>query len=224
MIVAGTIALRRHFRVAENRRAAVRWMEAHAATRWIVVLGRRFSPQLRFLWDRVTPGGTFGLEFTTLMAALAVASFVLVAYTVIVSGEPGPTPGDETAFDVVDSLQAGWLVDVAKAITALGPSAVVLPLALLCAGLLGVRNRWAEVGVLVAGMAIIVVGVHELKVAVDRPRPAGGLVETTGSSFPSAHAAYSTFYVWLAVTIVLRLRPGMARGALVVAAGSCSRR
>ena len=35
------------------------------------------GPQLSFLWDRVTPGGTFGLEFTSLMATLAVASFVL---------------------------------------------------------------------------------------------------------------------------------------------------
>ena len=72
---------------------------------------------------------------------------------------------------------------------------------------------------LVAGMLIVIVGVHELKDAVDRPRPAGGLVVPAGSSFPSAHAAYSTFYVWLAVTIVMRLRVGMARGALVVAAG-----
>ena len=43
--------------------------------------------------------------------------------------------------------------------------------------------------------------------------PAAALVDAEGSSFPSAHAAYSTFYVWLAVTVVLRLRPGMARGA-----------
>ena len=81
------------------------------------------------------------------------------------------------------------------------------------------RRRWAEFGVLLAGMTIDLVGVHELKDAVDRPRPPGGLVDTEGSSFPSGHAAYSTFYVWLAVTIVLRLRPGMARGAAVVAAG-----
>lgn len=219
VLIVGTVALRRHFRVAENRRGAVRWMEGHAATRWVVVLTRRFSPQLRFLWDRVTPGGTFGLEFTTLMAALAVASFVLVAFTVIVSGDPGPTPGDETAVDVVEGLRAGWLVDIAKAVSALGSGAVVLALASICAVMLGVRRRWAEVGVLLAGMAIVIAGVHELKVAVDRPRPAGGLVETDGSSFPSAHAAYSTFYVWLAVTVVVRLRPGMARGALVVAAG-----
>jgi undecaprenyl-diphosphatase len=219
VLIVGAIALRRHFRVAENRRAAVRWMERHVATRWIVVLTRRFSPQLRFLWERVTPGGTFGLEFTTLMAVLAVALFVLVAFTVIVSGDPGPTPGDETAIDVVESLRAGWLVDLAKAVTALGSAAVILPLALLCAVLLGVANRWAEVGVLLAGLAIVVAGVHELKVGVDRPRPPGGLVETSGSSFPSAHAAYSTFYVWLAVTVVMRLRPGMARGALVVCGG-----
>jgi undecaprenyl-diphosphatase len=219
VLIVGTIALRRHFRVAENRRAAVRWMEGHAATRWIVVLARRFSPQLRFFWERVTPGGTFGLEFTTLMAALAVASFVLVAFTVIVSGDPGPTPGDETAIDVVESLQAGWLVDIAKGVSALGSAAVVLSLGFVCTVLLGIRSRWAEVGVLLAGMAIVIVGVHELKVAVDRPRPPGGLVDTDGSSFPSAHAAYSTFYVWLAVTVVMRLRPRMARGALVVAAG-----
>ncbi|HWM54596.1 MAG TPA: bifunctional DedA family/phosphatase PAP2 family protein [Solirubrobacterales bacterium] len=218
-VTVGTVFLVRRFRVEENRRAAVRWMEERTATRWIVVLARRFSPQLRFLWDRVTPGGTFGLEFTSLMAILAVASFVLVSYTVIVSGDAGPTPGDLTAFDVAGSLQTGWLVDIAKAVTALGSFAVVLPLAAVSAIALAVRRRWPELGVLVIGLAIVFVGVHELKAAVDRPRPDGGLVDTEGSSFPSGHAAYSTFYVWLAVTIVMRLRPGMARGAAVVMAG-----
>src|SRR3954469_6326553 len=82
VVVAGSVFLVRHFRVEANRAAAVRWMEEHAATRWLVALARR--PQLRFLWDRVTPGGTFGLEFTSLMATLAVALFVLVAYAVVI--------------------------------------------------------------------------------------------------------------------------------------------
>ena len=219
VVVAGGVFLYRRFKVKENRRAAVTWMEQQAATRWIVVLTRRFRPQLRFLWERVTPGGTFGLEFTSLMAVLAVASFVLVSYTVIVSGDAGPTPGDTTAIEVVESLQAGWLVDLAKAVTALGSFAVVGCLAFVSAALFIARRRWAELGVLVAGMVLIYAGVHELKDAIDRPRPGGGLVDVSGSSFPSAHAAYSTFYVWLAVTIVMRLRPGMARGAAVVAAG-----
>jgi membrane protein DedA with SNARE-associated domain/membrane-associated phospholipid phosphatase len=218
-ITVGSVFLYRRLREPENRRAAVRWMENHAATRWLVVLGRRFQPQLRFLWDRVTPGGTFGLEFTSLMAVLAVGGFVLIGYTSIVSGDAGPTPGDQTAIDIVESLRAAWLVDVAKVVTGLGAGTLVGALAAICAVALIARRRWPEVAVLIAGLAIVYLGAHELKDAVDRPRPSEGLVDAEGSSFPSAHAAYSTFYVWLAVTIVLRLRPGMARGALVIAAG-----
>jgi undecaprenyl-diphosphatase len=220
VVIVGAVWLVRHFRVESNRRALVRRLAGRRATRWIVVLARRFQPQLSFLWDRVTPGGTFGLEFTSLMATLAVASFVLVAYTGIVNGDPGPTPGDVTAMEIAEKLRTAWLVDLAKLVTALGSSAICLPLAAIAAAILAARRRWAELAVLVAGMAIVIAGVHEIKDAVDRPRPPGaGLVAVSGSSFPSAHAAYSTFYVWLAVTIVMRLRVGMARGALVVATG-----
>ncbi len=219
VVIVTVVTLVRHFRVEANRRAAVAWMERHGATRWIVVLTRRFHPQLQFLWERVTPGGTFGLEFTTLMAILAVSCFVFVAYAVIVNGEPGPTPGDTTAIEIVERLQVSWLTGFSKAFTHLGSSAVTGLMALLAAALLVARRRWAELGVLVAGAALIFIGVHELKETVDRPRPGGGLIAVSGSSFPSAHAAYSTFYVWLAVTIVMRLRVGMARGAAVIAAG-----
>ena len=219
VVVVGVALLVRRFRVEENRRAAVRWMEGRRATRWLVVLARRFRPQLAFLWDRVTPGGTFGLEFTSLMAIFAVAAFVLVAYAVIVGGDPGPTPGDMTAMEIAEKLRTGWLVDVAKVVTALGASAIVLPLAAVCAAALAARRRWAELGVLAVGIAAIYLGVHELKDAIDRPRPGGGLVAASGSSFPSGHAAHSVFYLWLAVTVVMRLRTGMARGALVIAAG-----
>ena len=193
---------------------------AHAATRWLVVLGRRYQPQLRFLWDRVTPGGTFGLEFTSLMATLAVALFVLIAYTVVVGREPGPTPGDVTAMEVVEQPpHAAGSPTVAKVVTCLGSGAFVWGLTAVCAALLAARRRWTEFWVLLAGMTLISIGIHEIKAAVDRPRPPGPLVGASGSSFPSGHAAHSVLYVWLAVTIVLRLRPGMARGAAVVAGG-----
>jgi membrane protein DedA with SNARE-associated domain/membrane-associated phospholipid phosphatase len=216
-IVAGTVFLYRRFREEENRAAAVRWMEGHRATAWAVELGRR--PQLRFLWDRVTPGGTFGLEFTSLMATLAVALFVLVAYTVVVGEDPGPTPGDETAFEIAERLHGSALVSVSKAITWLGAGGVVWALAAIGAALLAWRRRWAEFWVLLAGMAITQAGIVGIKDAVDRPRPPDPLVSSSGSSFPSGHAAHSVFYLWLAVTIVLRLRPGMARATAVVTAG-----
>ncbi len=218
-IVVATIVITRHFRVAENRRAAVRWMEGHRLARWLVVLGRRYEPQLRFFWNRVTPGGTFGLEFTSLMATLAVSLFVLVSYWVLVGREPGPTPGDDTAIELVGHLHSGFLLAFSKLITALGSGVFIWALTAVCAALLAARRRWAEFWVLLAGMAIIQIGFHEIKAAVDRPRPPDPEVGTTGSSFPSGHAAHSVLYVWLAVTIVLRLRPGMARATAVVVTG-----
>ncbi|HEX4669464.1 MAG TPA: bifunctional DedA family/phosphatase PAP2 family protein [Solirubrobacterales bacterium] len=219
VVVAGSVFLYRHFRVAANRAAAVHWMEGHAATRWLVVLGRRYQPQFRFLWDRVTPGGTFGLEFTSLMAVLAVSLFVLIAYIVVVGREPGPTPGDVTAMDVAEHLRAAWFTDFTKVFTFLGSGLFTWGLTAICAAFLAVRRRWAEFGVLLAGMTLSSIGFHEIKAEVDRPRPERALASASGSSFPSGHATHSVLYVWLAVTIVLRLRPGMARGAVFVAGG-----
>jgi undecaprenyl-diphosphatase len=205
--------------VAENRRVAARWMEAHAATRWLVELTRRYRPQLEFLWDRVTPGGTFGLEFTSLMAVLAVALFVLVAYMVVIGREPGPTPGDNTAIEVVEHLRGGWLTSVSRVITALGSAWFTWGLTGVCAALFAARRRWTEFWVLLAGMTLIAIGIHEVKALVERPRPPEPLTAASGHSYPSGHAAHSVLYLWLAVTIVLRLRPGMTRAAAVVAAG-----
>jgi membrane protein DedA with SNARE-associated domain len=216
-IAIGTVYLVRYLKVEENREKAVRWMEEHRATSWFVALTRR--PQIRFLWDRVTPGGTFGLEFTSLMAALAVSLFVLIAYAVVIGGDPGPTPGDETAIEVVEWLQTGFLTSVAKVVTFLGSGVFTWGLALVCAALLAWRRRWVEFWVLLAGMTITQVGIIEFKDAVDRPRPPEPLASSSGSAYPSGHAAHSVLYIWLAVTIVLRLRPGMARGTAVVTTG-----
>jgi membrane protein DedA with SNARE-associated domain/membrane-associated phospholipid phosphatase len=219
VVIVGIVVTVRFLRVPENRRRAVVRMEDHRATRPLVALGRRLQPEARFIWNRLTPGGTFGLEFTTLMAALSVGLFALISYTVIISGDPGPTTGDMTAFDVADSIQAGWLTEIAKVITQFGSTAVILPLALVCAVALAAGRRWPELWVLVIGLLIVFLASHDLKDEVDRARPGGGLVSAEGSSFPSGHAAYSTFYVWLAATVAIRLRPGMARSSALLAAG-----
>ena len=96
-------------------------MERRRPLRPLAGAGRRLQPQARFLWQRLTPGG-LGLELTTLLAALAVGLFVLIAYWSIVAGDPGPTPGDQTALDVANDIQVGWLDDLAKAITRSAPA------------------------------------------------------------------------------------------------------
>jgi membrane protein DedA with SNARE-associated domain/membrane-associated phospholipid phosphatase len=219
VVIVGLVSLVRFLRDPDNRRRIGAWMEARRPTRPLVLLGRRLRPQARFIWNRVTPGGTFGLEFTSLMAALAVALFVLVSYTVVLSGDPSPTGGDISALNFAEDIRMGWLTSLAKAFTDLGSAAIVLPLAFAGALALAMARRWSEFWVLVAGTAIILIANPELKALVDRPRPEGGLTSAPGSSFPSGHAAHSVFYVWAAVTIVARLRPGMTRAALVVLAG-----
>jgi membrane protein DedA with SNARE-associated domain/membrane-associated phospholipid phosphatase len=219
VVVVGAVWATRYLRVAENRREAVRRLDDHAATRWITAFARRHETGLRLVADRLTPGGSFGLEFTSLMAVLAVALFVLIAYIVVIEGNPGPTPGDETATRVAEAIHCGFMTSFSKFFTFLGSGAFVWPLTVVCAAALAWRRRWTEVGVLLTGMTLAVIGFHEIKVAIDRPRPGGGLVDTTGSSFPSGHAAHSVIYVWLATTLVVRLRPGMTRAALVVVAG-----
>ncbi|HEX6602260.1 MAG TPA: bifunctional DedA family/phosphatase PAP2 family protein [Solirubrobacterales bacterium] len=216
VVTVGIVLAVRYLRVPENRRRLVGELESRGATRWLVMLGRRLRPPLAFVWARLTPGGAFGLEFTSVLAVLAVGSFVVTAYAVVFSTDPGPTAMDSTAADIAESIRTGWLTSVAKLVSQLGSSAVVLPLAAAAAVALAVGRRWAELAVLVAGMTIAVAGFHELKAITDRPRPADGLVSAHGSSYPSGHAAYSTFYVWAAVTVAMRLRRGMARASLLI--------
>jgi undecaprenyl-diphosphatase len=193
-------------------------MEKRPVLRPLVSLGRRLRPQFEFLGRRLTPGG-LGLELTSLLAALSVGLFVLIAYWAVIAGDPGPTPGDQTAWDVANSLQADWLVHVAKAITFLGSGWVVIPVAVAAAIVLAVRRLWLEFWVLVIGMALTVGLVPEIKALTDRPRPPEHLVTAKGSAFPSGHAAHSTLYTWLAITLAVRVVPGITRRSLVIAAG-----
>ena len=216
-IVAIVVTVR-FLRNPENRTRIVEAMERRPALRPLLVAGRWTQPQARFVWHRITPGG-LGLEFTTVLAILAVGLYVLIAYTAILSGDPGATGADRTAFDIVRELRTDALTDITKALTDIGSAAVVLPLAGVTAVALAVTRRWSELGVLVCAMAIIVIGTVELKGVVDRPRPAGALTQVSGSSFPSGHASYSVFYAWLALTLIVRLRPGLTGGTAIVIAG-----
>lgn len=194
-------------------------MEDNRFFRPTVIYGRRLRPQWDWLVDRLTPGGAFGLEITTLLAIIAVSAFIVVAYTEIILGNGGPTPGDTRAFDFADFIRTDWLNDIAKVITDLGSTAVIMVLAGTTAAVLILKQKYAEVAVLLLSMVAIFFGVDILKETVDRPRPTGGLVSFTNASFPSAHAAYSVFYVWLAVTIAVRLRPDMIRKTALVLTG-----
>jgi membrane protein DedA with SNARE-associated domain/membrane-associated phospholipid phosphatase len=215
--VGGYLAYR-YLREPANRAELVRRMEAQRVGRPLVVAGRRVKPQARFLWRRLTPGN-LGLEFTTAMAVLAVALFIVVGYGVLVDDDPGPTPGDETAFEIADDVESDWLTDVNEGVTKLGSGPVTLVVAFAMALWLGLRRHWPELAVLVAAVVLVHLAVPLLKEALDRPRPVGELVDASGGSWPSGHAAYAIIYPWLALTATLRLRPGKANATVWIVAG-----
>ena len=217
-VVVAIVVSVRFLRQPANRERIVEWMERRALLRPLVALGRRVRPQARFLWNRVTPGD-LGLHLTALLATLAVAVFVVVAYTQIVSADPGPTGADKAAFEVVDDIEAPWLESVAKGLSAMGAGTVTIIVGLVAGVVLAAKRRWAELCVLVVAVAITQVGVPIFKEAVERPRPPDPLIDVSGWSFPSGHAANAVIYAWLAITVVVRLRPGRTGGAAIVAIG-----
>jgi membrane protein DedA with SNARE-associated domain/membrane-associated phospholipid phosphatase len=220
-IVVGLVLLYRYLREPANRKKIVEAMDGNRLLHPLIVLGRRFRPQARFLGRRLRPGGPLGLEVTSLLAAAAIGLYVLVGYWIVVSGDPGPTPGDTTAMDIAESIRTGWLTDIAKVITSLGSTWILAPVIAVSAAVLAAKRRWPELSVLLIGVAIIFTATPLIKNIVDRPRPpGGGLISAPGgAAFTSGHASHSVFWAWLGVTIAYQLRPGLAWRTVAVSAG-----
>ncbi len=208
----------RFLREPDNRGKLAAEMEKRRVLRPLVAFGRRLRPQFEFLGRRITPGG-LGLELTSLLAVLSVGLFVLIAYWSVIGGDPSPTGMDRTAYDMAKDLQTSWLVAGAKAVTTLGSGWVVYPLGVLVAIVLAARRYWMEFWALVIGLALIAFFVPEIKTWTDRPRPPDHLISVHGFAFPSGHAAQSTLYTWLAITLALRVVPDIKRRSAVIAAG-----
>jgi len=217
--VVGVVLAVRALRRPQARARAVAFMQRHALLRPLPVAGRALRPQARFLWGRITPGG-LGLEFTSLLAAAAVGAYVVVLYAHLLSGNPGPTPGDGVALDIARRIEAPPLSDVVDWLVWFGRGQVVWAIAAVAGAWLLLRRRWTEAGVLIVGLAAIGIGVEELKELIARPRPADPLTGSDGFAFPSGHAAMSTAYLWLAVTVAIRVRPGLVGSTALIVTGA----
>jgi membrane protein DedA with SNARE-associated domain/membrane-associated phospholipid phosphatase len=215
--------------VAYRRRAEIRaWLVAHERhpllrplfavwrplhRRLLAPIARAVAPQLRFVWQRLTPGG-LGLELTTALAAGGVGLYVFLLYVVMLSGDLGLTPFDRELLDLGDQLRGQMGTDVAEVVSGLGSLWACAGLLIATAVLLVARRRPIEAGVLVLGFALVYAGVHLAKAGIDRPRPAAPLTESSGSAFPSGHAAYAT--AWIAAALVFTGRLGLVGHAAVV--------
>jgi membrane protein DedA with SNARE-associated domain/membrane-associated phospholipid phosphatase len=223
VVVVGIVWLVRWLRQAENRRSARDWLVRQAERPALRPVGAVARPlargsarPARFVWDRVTPGD-LGLELTTIAAAGAVGTYTFVIH--ISKLHAGHTPiGDDAVQRLVERVDVGPLVDVAKVVSNLGAFPFAVALVVGTWAVLLMRREFVESLVLGAGLALTYVGVHVTKAALDRPRPPDPLVGTDLSAYPSGHAAYAM--TWIAVAVTLsRVLPNLAsRFALVSAA------
>lgn len=219
VVVTGIVVAVRYLRQAENRAKLRAFVEAQEQRRVIgPVIGflvRRGERPARFAVDRVTPGN-LGLELTTLLAIIAVGAFAVVAYTITLSGSDFAR-GDLRTLTLVGNLRSAPLTDVAKLVTNLGLLWVTLPVATVAVVALAAKRELLEAAVIGGGYALTLLCEQVLRAAVDRARPAGGLVETTTASFPSAHVAHSV--AWVAIAVATgRVLPGWGSRATVVVA------
>jgi membrane protein DedA with SNARE-associated domain/membrane-associated phospholipid phosphatase len=185
---------------------------------WRVVsmVAARLAPPFRFLWHRLTPGG-LGIELTSLLATAAVCGYVFGLYADLVeSGHSTGTPGDDAAHDVAQDIRTSFLTSVMKAVSFLGTRGFTIAVIVVAVGLLIANGRRIQAAVLAAGYALIQVGVTVTKDLVERPRPSDPLVDITGWSFPSGHAANAIAYVVLAVILAAAIRKARWRVAVIV--------
>ncbi|MBJ7459430.1 MAG: bifunctional DedA family/phosphatase PAP2 family protein [Thermoleophilaceae bacterium] len=200
------------------RRALVIKPVRRAWDRIVFPIVRFFGPQLKFAWQRFTPGG-LGLEFTTVMAVLVTAAYTLYFFTIQALDWPTTftTKINDAAFRVADSIRTDWLNSFAELVTQFGSLPVAGAFTLVAAGYCVSRRRVPEALVLVFSLALAAILSNAIKDWTDVPRPTGSLVATSGSSFPSGHAAYAITYVTIAVTLE-RVRDIVVRATLVVIA------
>jgi undecaprenyl-diphosphatase len=222
VVVGGSVFAYRWLHVPANRERALAWLRVHAerpALRPFArvarpVVHRGLVPAWR-LAARATPG-EFELELVTLGAIVAVGGFSF--YALDHATGAGPTATDVEVAERVADMRTDLVVDLAKAVTQLGGLIAVATATIAVCLLLVGRRREIEAAVLAGGLALTWLAVQITKAVIDRPRPAGGLVETHNASFPSGHAAYGI--VWVAIAVALaRAVPWLAgRAAVLVAA------
>jgi membrane-associated phospholipid phosphatase len=167
----------------------------------------------------MSTGRTTRIELTTCLAVAAAGLLTFAVYAAVVAAGSGfrTTLGDRPLHDLAHDTYGSGLKHVAEAITAFGSLPAVGLFVLVASGILAWRRRGLELLVLLAGFVLVYAAVSVTKGAIGRPRPPDRLVSTSGSAYPSGHAAYATAYVVLAVIAARVVGTRASRAALVTA-------
>ena len=139
---------------------------------------------------------------------LAGAAAVTLLY-VLPATRPAVQDVDDAVWRFAGAVRNGPTTAIAVVLSWLGSGMVNWPLRVAALLLLAWRRHWMRLAAF--GLAVLTseVLIGTLKSAVDRPRPPGSLIATSGASFPSGHAIATAV---TAVGLVLVLAaPGRQR-------------
>jgi membrane protein DedA with SNARE-associated domain/membrane-associated phospholipid phosphatase len=235
VLIVGTYEAVKRLRTPEQRARFAAWVERQSKKPvlrplaavgrglWVALLRpawrfvirpawRVIAPPIRFAIARLTPGD-LGIELTTLLAVAAVSIYTIVLQINLIQEGNPLVAGDHWAWDLARDVQMGALTTLAKFLSFLGSFWVVLVAVLATSAFFLMRRQIGEVLALVIGFAATDIAFHLLKAAVDRSRPADALVDSSGSAYPSGHAALAVTYLAIAV-LLARAGPATRRLAI----------
>jgi undecaprenyl-diphosphatase len=123
--------------------------------------------------------------------------------------------------DRADPIGPAELEQVARDVTALGGSPLVLTLTVTACGYLVLRRRWLSASVVVVSVMGGEIASDTIKAIVDRPRPdlVPRFVQVYSASFPSGHAFLAmVVYLTIAMQLARLEKAAVVRGYLIAIA------
>ena len=140
-----------------------------------------------------------------LVAGSLLAGAVVVGLLVVLPATaPAVQEVDDAVWRFAGRIRNEPTTAVATFLSWLGSGMVNWPLRVAALFLLAWRRHWLRFASFALAVVTSELLIGSVKAAVDRPRPPGSLIETTGASFPSGHAIATAV---TAVGLVLVLAP-----------------
>jgi len=150
-----------------------------------------------------------------LFIALAIAAVLLVASPSLKAN--APDSWDRALLDGLHQQIPEWLGQLLLVVYQASGVHVTAVLVLAVLGFLAFKRFWPDLVCLVAGTGGILVIVDRLlKPWFDRPRPDASLLELSGRSFPSGHAAGSVVFYFMSCTLLAAHYPRLRRPLFVL--------
>lgn len=150
-----------------------------------------------------------------LLLTLAIAVVLLVVSPTLKANAPDSF--DHVLLDGLHHRIPAWLGQLLLVVYQASGIHVTAVLVLAVLGFLAFKRFWPDLVCVVAGTGGILVIVDRLlKPWFDRPRPDASLLELSGRSFPSGHAAGSVVFYFMSCTLLAAHYPRLRRPLFVL--------